>query len=86
MPPQGDDAIRYYTAARALRPETGFDLAEMLQAQRRADEAEAIYRDLVRRNPESFLFRFSLLKLLQQTGKVDDAQCAGRKDQRSLPC
>ena len=35
MPPQGDDAIRYYTAARALRPETGFDLAEMLQAQPR---------------------------------------------------
>ena len=33
----------------------------------------------MRADPESFLFRFSLLKLLQQTGKVERRARAGRK-------
>ncbi len=34
-PPQPDESIRYYTAARALKPETGIELAEVLQKQKR---------------------------------------------------
>ena len=73
-PPNREDAIRYYSAARALRPETGFDLAEVLEEQGRSDDAEAIYQELVRRNPESFLFQLRLLKVLQKGGKLDEAR------------
>ncbi len=73
-PPHREDAIRYYTAARALRPETGFELAEVLNEQGRSDDAETIYQELVRRNPESFLVQFRLLKVLQKVGKSDEAR------------
>ncbi len=73
-PPQREDAIRYYAVARALRPESGFDLAEVLEEHGRIDDAEAIYKDLVRRDPEPFLFQFRLLKLLQKGGKINEAR------------
>ena len=57
QPPHREDAIRYYTAARpALRPETGLDLAEVLNEQGRSDDAEAIYQELVRRIPRVSCF------------------------------
>ncbi len=78
-PPQPEDAIRYYTAARALRPETGLDLAETLREQRRNDEAEAIYRELVRGNRRNFLSLFRFLKVLKQNGKWDEAQSVAER-------
>ena len=42
-PPQPDEAIRYYTAARAVRPETAFDLAQALKARGQTDEAVQIF-------------------------------------------
>ena len=74
QPPQPDEAIRYYTAARALRPETGFDLAGVLEMQGRHDESEALYREQVRRNPENPMMLLSLLSSLQHNGKVDEAR------------
>ena len=43
-PPQTDESIRFYTAARALKPESGFDLAEILErarTQRRGRDAHS---------------------------------------------
>ncbi len=51
-PPQTEEAIRFYTAARALRPETAHELALALESRGRGDEAAAVFRDLVRLRPE----------------------------------
>jgi serine/threonine-protein kinase len=48
-----DEAVRYYTAARALRPETAHMLAHLLDQLGRGAEAEAVFRDLVDRRPEN---------------------------------
>src|SRR5262249_8198427 len=47
-----DDAIRFYTAARSIRPETAHQLAHALEAKGESDEADAIYQDLVRLRPD----------------------------------
>ncbi len=46
QPPRTDDAIRFYTAARALRPETAHNLAHALDRRGRAEEALAVFQDL----------------------------------------
>ncbi|MFI5457815.1 MAG: tetratricopeptide repeat protein [Isosphaerales bacterium] len=43
-----DEAIRYYTAARAIRPETAHRLAHALEAKGETDEAIAVFEDLAR--------------------------------------
>ena len=45
------DAIRFYTAARALRPETAHALAHALAGQGEFDEAIEVFRDLARLQP-----------------------------------
>ena len=52
-PPRPGEAIEAYTAARALVPELGHELAHLLEVDRRPEEAEAVFRDLVARRPES---------------------------------
>ena len=61
--PEWGEVIRYYTAARTLRPETGWDLAEVLQLQKRNDEAAVLNRELARRNPRSSLYLFQLVAI-----------------------
>ena len=46
-PSAREEAVRYYTAARALRPETAHELAHLLERMGRGAEAEAVFRDLV---------------------------------------
>ena len=41
-----DEAIRFYTAARSLRPETAHELAHALEKRGDSDEAIAVFRDL----------------------------------------
>ena len=43
---RGDEAIRFYTAARAIRPETAHELAHVLEQRGDHDEAIAVFRDL----------------------------------------
>ena len=43
---RGDEAIRFYTAARAIRPETAHELAHALEKRGDRDEAIAVFRDL----------------------------------------
>ena len=50
-PPRVEEAIREYTAARALRPESGHELSHALEDQGRGEEALSILRDLVHRRP-----------------------------------
>ncbi len=50
-PPRTDEAIRFYTAARALRPESGHELAHALNGRGRGDDAVAILRDLTALRP-----------------------------------
>jgi serine/threonine-protein kinase len=47
------EAIRFLTAARALRPETAHDLAHALEARGDWDEAIAVYCDLIARRPQA---------------------------------
>ena len=51
-PPAREEAVRYFTAARALRPGTAHDLANLLERMDRGAEAEVIYRDLAHRRPD----------------------------------
>jgi tetratricopeptide (TPR) repeat protein len=46
------EAVRYYTAARVLRPATAHALAHLLARMGRGAEAEAVFRDLAGRRPE----------------------------------
>ncbi len=78
-PPQLDEAIRYYNATRALRPETGWDLAQVLEQQGRYDEALTLYRELVRRNPKNGPFMFDFLRLLRKSGKVREARSVAER-------
>ncbi len=52
QPSRTDEAIGYYTAARALRPETGHELAHALEGRGRGAEAIAVFQDLVVLRPE----------------------------------
>jgi eukaryotic-like serine/threonine-protein kinase len=50
-PPRTEEAIGYYTAARALRPETGHELAHALEGRNRGAEAIAVFQNLVALRP-----------------------------------
>src|SRR5262249_7738273 len=45
-PPRTEEAIRYYSVARAVRPETAHELAHALQSRGLDDEAVVVFRDL----------------------------------------
>jgi serine/threonine-protein kinase len=46
-----DEAIRFYTAARSIRPETAHNLAHSLVGRGNFDEAMAVFRDLIALRP-----------------------------------
>ena len=73
-PPQADESIRFYTAARALKPETGWDLAEVLHKKGRDDEAEALLGELARLDREPTRILLQLSQWLRQRGKKDEAR------------
>jgi serine/threonine protein kinase/Flp pilus assembly protein TadD len=50
-PPRTDEAIRFYSVAQALRPETAHALAHALESRGRRDEAVEVFRDLTERRP-----------------------------------
>ncbi len=54
-PPRLEEAARYYTAARAIRPTTAHMLAHVLSNIERTDEAKAIWLDLAARRPEDWI-------------------------------
>jgi tetratricopeptide (TPR) repeat protein len=79
---QRDEAIRYYTAAVALRPEaswTHFHLGSALHAEKKLDDAIAEYRKGIELDPN---YAYTYIKLggaLREQKKVDEAIAAEQK-------
>ncbi len=72
-PPAHEESVRYYTAARALRPEAAHDLAHLLERMGRGVEAEAVFRDLAKRRPEDAHHLACLATHLKGRGRAADA-------------
>ena len=68
IPPRAEEAITYYTSARALRPETAHELAHLLETRGRGDEAAAVFAELVRLRPGSSRHRFCYGRFLKDRG------------------
>jgi serine/threonine-protein kinase len=51
LPKRSEEAVRYYTAARALRPETAHNLGHLLDHMGRGEDAIATFRALVKLRP-----------------------------------
>jgi eukaryotic-like serine/threonine-protein kinase len=72
-PSAREEAVRYYTAARALRPETAHELAHLLGRMGRSAEAEAVFRDLTKRRRDEARHLSCLGLYLQTIGRPADA-------------
>ena len=68
-----DEAIRFYTAARALRPETAHELAHALRDKGEPDEEIAILTELKRLRPGSGRHLGCLGRALKIQGRSQDA-------------
>jgi len=67
-PPPTEEVIRFYSVARALRPETAHELAHALADRGRGDEAVLVFEDLTRRRPQHAGNWHCLALLLQERG------------------
>jgi serine/threonine-protein kinase len=75
-PPQTAEALRYCTAARALRPKSAavlLKLGLMLEAQARQPEAEDAFREAVRLQPDFPEAHYNLGLALKGQGKLPEA-------------
>ena len=72
-----DEAIRFYTAARAIRPETGFNLAH-LERRGDFDEAHAVFLDLKALRPSTRNLNFLSGFLRDKKGLYQDAEAMSR--------
>jgi tetratricopeptide (TPR) repeat protein len=68
-----DEAIRFYTAARAIRPETAHELAHALESRGQSDEAIAVFRDLRRLRPANARHLVCLGEALKKRGLSGEA-------------
>jgi tetratricopeptide (TPR) repeat protein len=91
-PPRTEEAIGYYTAARALRPETGHQLAHLLDGRGRGEEASSVFADLVRLRPGDGRHWACYGRMLAHRGDragaataLDAAAAALREEIRSRP-
>jgi serine/threonine-protein kinase len=68
-----EEAIRFYTAARSLRPETAHELAHALDGKGESDEAVAVFQDLARLRPGDGRHLVCLGRVLQVRGRTQEA-------------
>ena len=68
-----DEAIRFYTAARAIRPETAHELAHALEKRGDSDESLAVHRDLNALRPGNATILGCLGRLLKAKGLSKEA-------------
>jgi serine/threonine-protein kinase len=68
-----DEAIRYYTAARSLRPDTAHELAHLMGVKGERDEEIAIFEDLRRLRPGSGRHLGCLGRALANLGRSQEA-------------
>jgi serine/threonine-protein kinase len=78
-PPRTEEAIGYYRAARALRPETAHELAHLLDRWGRGEEAVVVFEDLVRLRPGDGRHWLCYGRLLQVRGDRTRAGAALEK-------
>jgi serine/threonine protein kinase/Flp pilus assembly protein TadD len=81
-PQHRDDAIRYYTAAVALRPEATLsysNLANALATQGKLDEAIDCYRKAIEISPKRSWLHVRLAISLSRQGKPDEAAAVSRE-------
>jgi len=71
-----EEAIRYYTAARSIRPETAHELAHALKHKGEMDEATAVFRDLERLRPKNAVHLICLARSLRIQGRSKEAAAA----------
>jgi tetratricopeptide (TPR) repeat protein len=75
-PPRTEEAIRFYSVARALRSETAHELAHALESRGRGDEAVVVFRDLTRLRSENGRHWGCLCVLLTKQGDRAAAETA----------
>jgi tetratricopeptide (TPR) repeat protein len=71
-----EEAIRYYTAARAIRAEVAHELAHALQRKGDTDEAIAVFQDLTALRPGIGRHFLCLGRVLQSRGRTPEAGVA----------
>jgi tetratricopeptide (TPR) repeat protein len=71
-----EEAIRYYTAARSIRPDAAHDLAHALERQRELDEAIAVFQELTRLRPGNGRHLLCLSRALRNRGQSREAGIA----------
>jgi protein O-GlcNAc transferase len=71
-----DEAIAFYCAAVAVRPEMAHALAHALEDQGNRDESIAHYRELFRRRPDNFRHYYCLGRALKEQEKLNEALIA----------
>jgi serine/threonine-protein kinase len=76
LPAQPDEAIRYLTAARALRQTTGHRLAHALADRGRTREAVDVFRDVERLQPDEGVHPVCLGRALDSLGDAPEARAA----------
>jgi tetratricopeptide (TPR) repeat protein len=82
QPPQFEEAIRYYTAALALRPHNPgacVGLGNALENSGNLDGAIAAYREAIEGHPDYYFAHMSLSRALEKKGDLDGAVAALRK-------
>jgi serine/threonine-protein kinase len=83
-PPRLDEAIRFYTAARAVRPEVALRLGQALLAREKPEEAVAVFRELTRLRQGNLHPHYYLGIALARQGKRDEAAAVFRDTFRAL--
>jgi serine/threonine-protein kinase len=71
-----EEAIRYYTAVRSIRPDAAHDLAHVLEKQRELGEAIAVLQELTRLRPGNGRHLLCLSRALQKAGQTQEAKDA----------
>jgi serine/threonine protein kinase/Tfp pilus assembly protein PilF len=81
-PPLHEEAIRFLTAAAALKPDSAgvrYNLGNALAAAGRMDEAKVVYRQAIALKPDYAMAHFKLGWLLGQQGQLDEAIAVCRR-------
>jgi serine/threonine-protein kinase len=86
-PPAWEEAVRFHTAALAIRPGPGayYNLGNALQATGQVDEAIAAFRQAIELQPDFALAYNNLGDALQSKGQTDEAIAAFRRAVRLRP-
>jgi tetratricopeptide (TPR) repeat protein len=77
-PPALEEAVRYYTVARSLRPEAAHQLGHLLVEIGRGDEALAVFADLAARRPDDVHYMVCYGRCLQDLGSPEAAAVLDR--------